>query len=220
MIDSQQLTELLKYKKMLIFDFDGTLADTSPLHARAFSLVLAPYNITVDYNSIAGMRTKDAMIQCLINRGINLPLNEIDALVTSKQQCARSLIQNELQPLPGVDDFLRWAKPRYRLAMYSSGSRGTVSIALDKLGYTGWFDPLLFSDDVTHAKPDPEGYLKILTITGMDARQIIVFEDSVSGLRAARSAGMTTILINTMVSGQEPHAAPQWTWSQVNQALI
>ena len=143
MLNSQSIDELLKQKKLLIFDFDGTLADTSPLHARAFSMVFAPYNIKVNYQSIAGMKTKDAIKKCLITNSINLSSDDIDSLVAAKQQLVRTLIKNELKPLPGVDEFLHWAKPRYRLAMYSSGSRGTVSIALDKLGYAGWFDPFL-----------------------------------------------------------------------------
>ncbi|MCL4477974.1 MAG: HAD family phosphatase [Deltaproteobacteria bacterium] len=193
MLDSKSLVELLEQKKLLIFDFDGTLADTSPLHARAFLKVLAPYNIKVDYQSIAGMKTKDAIKQCLIANGRNLSPNEIDTLVTAKQQYARILIKNELKPLPGVDEFLQWAKPRYRLAMYSSGSRDTINIALDKLGYTGWFVPMLCSDDVTHAKPDPEGYLMILKITGVSAKEAIVFEDSDAGIEAASYAGITIV---------------------------
>ena len=193
MLNLQPIDELLKQKKLLIFDFDGTLADTSPLHARAFSMVLATYNITVDYQSIAGMKTKDAIKKCLITNGMNLSSDEIDTLVAAKQQFARTLIKNELKPLPGVDVFLRWAKTRYRLAMYSSGSRGTVSIALDKLGYTGWFDPIVFADDITHAKPDPEGYLKILEMTGVYAQQAIVFEDSEAGLTSASLSNITAI---------------------------
>lgn len=184
------LGQLLHGKRLLIFDFDGTVADTSPLHAKAFSQVLAPLGIKVDYPSIAGLKTLDAMRQCLAGGGRSLPEGEVDELVAAKQQLARQMIANELAPLPGVDDFLRWARPRYRLSMATSGSRGTVQLALAKLGYEGWFDPVICADEVRHAKPDPEGFLKVLKITGIRASEALVFEDSDAGLAAAISAGL------------------------------
>jgi len=219
MLDSQSLVKLLEHKKLLIFDFDGTLADTSSLHARAFEEVLAPYGITVDYHFIAGMKTSDAMKKCFATAGIVVSQDEIDALVTAKQQRVRTLIQTELQPLQGVDTFLRWAKQRYRLAMYSSGSRGTVSIALDKLGYSGWFDPMLCSDDVAHAKPDPEGYLMILRITGVSAKEVIVFEDSISGLHAAQATQASVLYIGQNLEDQNVQFVSTLTWTYINSVI-
>jgi HAD superfamily hydrolase (TIGR01509 family) len=219
MLDPKSLIELLEQKKLFIFDFDGTLVDTSPLHARAFSKVLAPYGITVDYQSIAGMKTSDAMKKCLLSAGIILSSGEINALVNAKQQHVRTLIQEELLPLQGVETFLRWAKLRYRLAMYSSGSRGTVNIALDKLGYSGWFDPMLCSDDVAHAKPDPEGYLMILRITGINAREAIVFEDSISGLRAAQATQASVLCIGRNLEDRNVQFTSALTWPKINGIL-
>ena len=184
------LNEALLDKRLLIFDFDGTVADTTPLHAAAFSNVLGPLGIAVDYPSIAGMKTLDAMRQCLVQAGRSPTQEEVTELAVAKQQCVRQMIVQALQPLPGVDGFLRWAKQRYQLAMYTSGSRATVHLALDKLGYTGWFNPLLCADDVHHAKPNPEGFLTVLKITGEAASQALVFEDSDAGFAAASAAGL------------------------------
>jgi HAD superfamily hydrolase (TIGR01509 family) len=182
------LAGTLRGKSLLIFDFDGTVADTTPLHAAAFSEVLAPLGIEVDYSCIAGLRTLDAMRQCLSGVGRVLDESELAALVTAKQQSVRNMISHTLQPLPGVDAFLRWARSRYRLAMVTSGSRGTVSLALGQLGYTGWFDPLICADDVQKAKPDPEGFLAVIERSGLSAKQALIFEDSVAGFDAANSA--------------------------------
>ena len=184
------LGQALQGKRLLIFDFDGTVADTTPLHAAAFSQVMAPLNIVVDYSSIAGLKTLDAMRQCLNGVGRTLDQAAIAALVAVKQQLVRQMIGQALQPLPGVDAFLHWARPRYKLAMVTSGSRGTVSLALEKLGYTGWFDPLICADDVQQAKPDPEGFLAVIKRTGVPAKHALVFEDSDVGLVAAASAGL------------------------------
>jgi HAD superfamily hydrolase (TIGR01509 family) len=184
------LLGVLQGKRLLIFDFDGTVADTSPLHAAAFNEVLAPFGAAVDYHFIAGLKTLDAMIYCLQEVGCILDEAELAALVTAKQMCVRQMISQALKPLPGVHAFLRWARLHYRLAMVTSGSRGTVALALEKLGYTDWFDPLICADDVEKAKPAPEGFLTALNLAGVLPSEALVFEDSEAGFQAASRAGL------------------------------
>jgi HAD superfamily hydrolase (TIGR01509 family) len=185
--------EMLHNKRLLIFDFDGTVADTTPMHSVAFSQVLAPLGIEVDYSCIAGLKTLDAMRKCLQGSGCSVNEEHLAALVTAKQHCVRKMISNSLQPLPGVDAFLRWAQLNYRLAMVTSGSRGTVDLALEKLGYTGWFDPLICADDVSLAKPAPEGFIMALQKSGVLASEALVFEDSEVGFQAAAYAGLVYV---------------------------
>lgn len=188
-----QLTSLLAGKHLLIFDFDGTVADTTPLHAQAFWQVLSPLGIAVNYPAIAGMKTLDAMRKCLSDAGHVRSDEDLRELVSAKQQAVRQMISKELSALPGVAEFLHWARPRYRLSMATSGSRGTVELALGKLGYLGWFEPLVCADDVVQAKPDPEGFLTVLQITGTKAADALVFEDSAAGFAAARAAGLSFV---------------------------
>ena len=190
MTESETLGALLADRKLLIFDFDGTVADTSPLHAAAFEKVLAPLGVRVDYPKVAGMRTADAMQVLLQSQSIRLSASELVALVQEKQRIVRSLIRHGLSPLGGVDDFLRWAKSRYRLSLASSGSRETVALALKALGYEGWFEPVVCGDDVVRAKPAPDAFLQVLAITGMAAHEALVLEDSPVGFAAAEAAGI------------------------------
>ena len=111
----------LEGKRLLIFDFDGTLANTSPLHAAAFAQVLSPLGVRVDYPSIAGLKTLDAMRSCLASHARELSEDELAALAKAKQLEVRRLIGAGLDPLPGVDPFLRWARDAYQLAMVTSG---------------------------------------------------------------------------------------------------
>jgi HAD superfamily hydrolase (TIGR01509 family) len=185
-----RLLQALQGKELLIFDFDGTVADTTPLHAAAFVQALAPLGIPVDYPSISGLKTLDAMRQCLDVVGRILPDAQVQALVVEKQKLVRQMITQGLEPLPGVDEFLCWARPRYRLAMATSGSRGTVSLALEKLGYNGWFEPLVCADEVSNGKPDPACFLQVLAMTGVSASESLIFEDSDAGMAAAQSAGV------------------------------
>ena len=185
-------------KELLIFDFDGTIADTAPLHAAAFKKVLSPLGIVVHYPSIAGMKTADALVRCAAEHRLELTADQIRELQISKQATVRELISLELLPIPDADWFLRWAKPNYHLSMATSGSRKTVKLSLDKLGFTGWFDPLVCADDIERAKPYPDSFQKVLSLTGYRLDQVLIFEDSEAGLAAAEAAGISCVHINKM----------------------
>jgi sugar-phosphatase len=186
----QSPSQLLQGKTLLIFDFDGTIADTSPLHAAAFERVFSPLGITVDYPSIAGMKTAEAMLQCAKACGYSLSNQQLIELVSEKQALAREMITSGLEALPGVDHFLRWARQRYRLSLATSGSRGTIMLALGKLGYQDWFDPLVCAEDVGRSKPYPDAFLRVLEITGFSPGNTLVFEDSEAGFVSAMRAGV------------------------------
>jgi HAD superfamily hydrolase (TIGR01509 family) len=187
---TRTIGQLLRGKRLLIFDFDGTVADTAPLHAAAFEQVLSPLGIEVHYPSIAGMKSEDAVVYSAQNSGHVLAPDQIAELVSAKQARIRAMISSRLEPLPGMDRFLKWARQHYRLSMATSGSRGTVSLALEKLGYLNWFSPLVCADDVERAKPHPDIFLRVLQLTRFDSSQAIVFEDSEAGFRSAVDAGI------------------------------
>jgi beta-phosphoglucomutase len=188
-----KLQSLLVGKRLLIFDFDGTVADTVALHTEAFTRVLSPMGIALNYPAISGLKTSDAIRKCFADASRVLSDEELLELVLVKQRTVRHLISRNLYALPGVDEFLRWARPQFLLAMCTSGSRGTVELALWTLGYFGWFEPLVCADDVLNAKPDPEGFLKVLGITGIRAADTLVFEDSIPGFKAAQAAGLELV---------------------------
>ncbi len=190
---SGDFRRLLQAKRLLIFDFDGTVADTSPLHERAFQQVLEPLGIKVNYADIAGLSTGDAIRRCLARTAVRLEASEIERLVAAKQATAHALIQRSLLPIPAVHAFLTAVRPHYCLAMVTSGSRKSVTLALEKLGYAGWFEPLLCAEDVNRGKPDPEGFLKALELADIPAAAAIVFEDSAAGVAAAAKAGIAVI---------------------------
>ena len=192
---TQGLLSQLQGKKLLIFDFDGTVADTSPLHAAAFEKVLSPLGVAVHYPSIAGMKTADAILRCVSTCSVDLSRDELNDLVAAKQKLVREMIRTQLEPLPGVDRFLRWARQHYRLSMATSGSRGTVGLALEKLGYAQWFDPLVCAEDVEYAKPHPDAFEKVLAISDCSPESALVFEDSDAGLLAAKAAKVDCVHI-------------------------
>jgi HAD superfamily hydrolase (TIGR01509 family) len=200
---SKELESALQGKQLLIFDFDGTLADTSPLHAKAFEETLSSQGIPVNYESIAGRKTADAILLCYSDAGLPPPDSKtLEALVAAKQSRVRALIQSELQPLPGVEEFLRWVKPRFQLALVTSGSRATVELALKKLGFQDYFPVAVFAEDVGRGKPDPEGFSLVLSTTEVPVSEAIIFEDSETGYLAASAVGAACIDLSSFC---KPH---------------
>ena len=183
-------------KRLLIFDLDGTVADTAPAHEAAFNTMLARFGITVDYPAIAGLRTDDALDKVLGDHGITVPADERARLVEEKRIAARAAL-HDVAPLPGALDFIAWARPRYRLAMASSGSGASVRFVVDRLGLSGCFDPLVSGDDVSRPKPDPEPFRRCLELTGIAPDAALVFEDANAGIASARAAGIATVRIGT-----------------------
>lgn len=185
-------------KELLIFDLDGTLVDSSPLHARAYVAALAPLGVPVDYERIAGMTTTEAIAQLLGEAQVDLAADARDALRRDKQQRALALIGDELEALPGAVDFVAEAR-RHHLpcALCTSASPPSVDAALRKTGMSGWFSPVITSADVSRGKPDPEGFLLAARHAGVAPDKALVFEDSESGLAAAAAAGMEAIRIGS-----------------------
>lgn len=196
----QHLEPMLRGRRLLIFDFDGTLADTTELHSAAFAQVFEPIGIHVDYGTIAGMKTSDATRKCLLAAGRQVCDTQVSQLTAAKQAAVRRMISVGLEPLPWVDAFLNWARPRYRLAVGTSGSHQTVRAALKKLGYADWFDPVVCGDQVAAGKPAPDIFDAILRATGIPANDALVFEDSLPGLQAARAAGIAAVDVTTFAT--------------------
>ena len=195
-MEAYALKELLRRKKTLIFDFDGTIADSASLHTEAFERLLVPLGISVDYLKVAGMKTFDAISILVEQSGRSYENEFIDYLVAAKQAAVRQLIQTELQAFKGVRRFLEWVRRDHHCAMGTSGSRETIEFSLKKLGYSGWFNPLVCADDVAQAKPAPDIFLKVLALVGCEPSDALIFEDSETGLEAAKKAGIDTVTIS------------------------
>jgi HAD superfamily hydrolase (TIGR01509 family) len=188
----KDIFQLISSKRLLIFDFDGTLADTTPYHSQAFQLALDPFKLSYDYNLVSGMSTQDAIKKILQISHLTLHPNQIEDIVTMKQEIARNLIAQNLQLDSDVSFFLEWADDHYQfqLCIVSSGSSATIKAALKKLEIESYFDFLITADDVESAKPSPEGFLKALALGGSTNKEAIVFEDSAAGFQSALNANI------------------------------
>jgi len=213
-VNAGELAELLRHKRLLIFDFDGTIADSSPLHSRAFNEAFAGHGVAVDYDRIAGLTTEAAVARVCSEAGLRLGEDERSELVVDKRRRARALIESGLEPLEGSLEFLRAAHGRYVLALCTSASRPTVEASLRRLRIGDYFDSVSTAEDVSAGKPAPEAFLKALAHHGVEREDALVFEDADSGIAAAEAAGVDAIRI---VTGN-PRGGES-TWPVLNDAL-
>ena len=186
------ISKKIKKAKFLIFDFDGTIADTSPIHEKAFQQVFKPFLITINYKEIAGKSSKDAVEFILKKNDINLTPNQVDELILKKQAIVREFLNSkaEFKALPFVKDFIESVHKFYSLGIASSGSRKTIEIALKRLNLYNYFHPILCSEDVKESKPSPEIFLKIIELANFSKEECLIFEDSQNGIEASKAASI------------------------------
>ncbi len=192
-----QFQDLLKNKKLLIFDFDGTIAKTSIFHEQAFKEALINYNINFFYQDIAGLSSADAFQKIFHENNILISNKALSDLVKQKQYIARNLISNYLEPSEGLSDFLIWAVNSFKICIVSSGSSSSIMNALQKIKLENFFDKIICAEDVQNTKPDPEGFIKALETFSISPEEAIIFEDSDSGFKAADRAGVIYLDVNS-----------------------
>lgn len=214
-MNEAEAIQILTRKRLLIFDWDGTVANSAPLHSRAFNEAFASYGITVDYASIAGMTTSAAVNKIAGNEGLRLTREQHSRVVKDKQSRARRLIEIELEPIGGSIEFIRRAGERFKMSLCTSASRRTLEPALRKLTLTNCFDSIFTAEDVQMGKPAPEMFLRALAHHSTEARAGLVFEDSDSGIAAATSIDLDYVRIVGRRGTKENEA----TWRVLNRAL-
>ena len=187
--------------RTLLFDLDGTLAETDSLHLPTWVEVLLPHGIEVDEAFYRENISGRANAEIVGNLLPNLPAREGREIVETKETGFRERAK-DLEPLPGLLDFLEGAKGRgSRVALVTNAPRENVDAVLLALGLKDSFDAVVPAEEVRAAKPDPEPYLTALEKLGADPEGALAFEDSVSGIRSAVGAGIRTVGI---ASTQEP----------------
>jgi beta-phosphoglucomutase len=183
--------------KALIFDMDGTLVHSDPVHLRAFGEVLEPYGVTVDEDlyqrSILGQTNERIFASLLPNEAVT----RHEELADVKEATFRRLARN-LRPLTGLVDLLDWAKEReLAVALVTNAPKLNADHMLDAIGLADRFTVRITIEDVARGKPDPLPYLTALEQLNVNPDEAIVFEDSPSGMKAAKAAGIFGIGVLT-----------------------
>lgn len=190
----------------LIFDCDGTLADTMPTHYRAWNIALNALGAEFkekQFYAMGGMPT-ETIIRAL-NEEFGYQL-EVEATHHEKERVYLGLL-HQVTEIKAVVDIARAHHGQVPMAVASGGVRHVVEATLTTLGLIDLFDAIVTADDVTHGKPDPEVFLKAAAALGMAPADCVIYEDGEVGLEAARRGGFRAVDVRVLWGGHPSEEA-------------
>lgn len=185
---------MLQNIKLVIFDLDGVLADTEPLHYYAKSEILQSLGLKneININDFIGKPNREFWDLALRGSGISIPFS---ALETRQYDIILDQMRKrEMHPSEGLVDVLEYLKTKgIQIGLCSSSNRYYVDRVLSFFQLNTYFDISVGGDEVKVKKPAPDGYLKVLERTGVRAESAVAVEDSASGVQAAQNAEIACI---------------------------
>lgn len=179
----------------LVFDYDGVLADTEPLHWKSWAALFRPYDVELtweEYGRIGRGVSDIQMFASMVENAPRLPVDELMLLNLERRRMvlAWSLAQSPIPPL--TIELLATLKA-YKVGLVTSSDRVDVEPVLRTSGIYDKFDAIVFGDDVACHKPAPDPYLLIAKKLGISTGT--AFEDSDSGMKSALAAGFKAVRI-------------------------
>lgn len=192
----------------LLFDIDGTLADTDPVHLEAFNQTFAPFGERFD-------RARFSLeLQGLANEAIarrfvpHLSSEDGMDVMRGKEQVFRDLARNDIHPVSGLLELLDRADAAgLPMAAVTNAPRANAELILDAIGITHRFRAIVIGEELAHGKPHPLPYLEGMRLLGAVPELCVAFEDSRTGIASATAAGIATIGIRTGLDDTQLRAA-------------
>ena len=187
--------------KGLVFDCDGTLADTMPLHWRAWQVITKRHDLHFPqdrFYSLGGVPTRDILKMLGTEQGKTL-----DALAVAKEKEEAYLeLLHEVGPIQCVVEIAQENRGKLPLAVATGGTRRVIEKVLSHLDILHWFDAIVTSEDVKNQKPAPDIFLEAARRIGVAPEFCRGYEDTDLGMQAIRSAGMEAIDVREMLASR------------------
>ncbi len=177
-----------------LFDCDGTIADSMPLHYVAWKTILDEWGCEFDeelFYSLGGMPVREIIAFLNQRHGLDMPVEE---LACRKEGMYYELLP-ELKAVPEVLEHIEDAHGRVPFAVVSGSTRHSVTASLAALNLLEKFDTLVCAGDYKRSKPHPECFLLAAERLGVAPENCLVFEDTEMGIQAATSAGMASVKV-------------------------
>ncbi|HEX9956782.1 MAG TPA: HAD family phosphatase [Fibrella sp.] len=186
--------------KAVIFDMDGVIADTNPHHQIAWRKYYEQHGRTLSdaefVEHVSGKHNSAILGHLFPDQSVDVA--DFDRLADEKESLFRELYAPDIVAVPGLVDFLTTLKAHgIKTAVATSAPVENLDFVIDALELRPFFDALLHEKLVTRPKPDPEIYLKAMAMLGVTSEESIVFEDSMTGVKAGRAAGARVIGLAT-----------------------
>lgn len=193
--------------KSVIFDFDGVIINSEPLHYKATAVACELFDLKFDYltymSLFAGYSDVEKFSRIFISQNREFTSENIKKLVIEKENVYMDIIyhQKALPFVPGVQEYIqKLIDEKTKIAICSGATHLEVMSVLKKMGSADFwkhFEVIVTIEDVKNGKPDPEGYLLVSSKLGINPQDGIVIEDSPRGIQAAKKAGIKVIGLST-----------------------
>jgi beta-phosphoglucomutase len=191
--------------RAIVFDFDGVIANSEPLHYRAYRDVLEPLSIAFPekeyYDRYLGYDDIGVFKALAADRGLSWTTDRIAGLVSSKADTIERLEQNASILFPGAEAAIRRAAARVPLAIASGALGIEIRRVLDREGLTSSFKAIVAAEDTPVSKPAADPYRRALALLAdavgspFQPADCVAVEDSPWGLQSARAAGLRTVAV-------------------------
>ena len=202
----------------IIFDFDGVIADTEPLHFAGFRQTLAEIGISLTesdyYANYLGYDDRGCFIAALTAHQHPTDPAALAQLMQRKAYTYLESLKDHPVIFPGVLEFVREAATAYPLAIASGALRHEIEVILEQAGLRKEFLHITSAEDVTRGKPDPQPFLQALNALNrqcpeqaITAESCLAIEDSIPGIRSAKTAGMKVLAVANTHTIQDLHEA-------------
>ena len=176
----------------LIFDCDGTLVDSMPLHWRAWDTVCKRHGIEFSekrHYAMGGIPSRKILAMLKEEQGLDFDPDE----VSREKEAAYLPLMPEVGLIEPVVAIAREHRGRIPMAVATGGRTQFIRPLLERLDIADWFSALVTSDDVANPKPAPDTYLKAAALLGVPAEECRAFEDTDLGMDSIRAAGMEAV---------------------------
>lgn len=195
-----------KWPAAIIFDFDGVLVNSEPLHFRAFEEVAASEKIELTeheyYTELIGFDDKGAWKHLFASRKRELDPKTFLRVLTHKGEVMRDLIERrQYKPLRGVEEFVRGLWRNYPLAICSGALREEIETMLEGIALRDCFSVIVAAEDVSVGKPDPSGYLLAAKLLGAKTKHhlapasCLIVEDAPMVVKSVKKAGFPVLAV-------------------------
>jgi HAD superfamily hydrolase (TIGR01509 family) len=177
-----------------LFDCDGTIVDSMPLHYIAWKTALAEWNCVYEeplFYAWGGKPTREIISDLNKMHGLKMP---VEAVAEEKENRYFKMLP-QLQAIPEVLEEMEAQQGRIPFAVVSGGNRNSVVRSLTALGLLEKFDTIVGSEDYVHSKPAPDPFLVAAKRLGVAPADCLVFEDTDLGIQAATAAGMASVKV-------------------------
>jgi HAD superfamily hydrolase (TIGR01509 family) len=180
--------------KAYLFDCDGTIVDSMPLHYVAWKRVLSEWKCEFGeelFYQWGGMPVAEIIATLNVRQGLAMPVEE----VMKRKEALYFEILPELKAVPEVVEHIHMSHGKIPFAVVSGSTRDSVTASLTTLGILDRFDTLVCAGDYTKSKPDPEPFLIAAERLGVAPKDCLVFEDTDMGIQSATAAGMASVKV-------------------------